>query len=576
MNGNSELADLLGKLCNDDVASAEAERLTELLRESASNREFYADYLDVHLTLVDNARRSNAEVLPTPDDALRLDTSPRELSSIAPSDAAGRGRLARGTDLFASVAVLVLISALGVWWLAVHNDGRNDSLQQLVQSVDRNPPSQPSAATSDPLYVAQVTDLTADVTWGKTAASQEFLLRVRRGDRIEVVSGLVQLDYFAGAQILLQGPCAFVPTGDSSGRIEYGNLTGNVSRGDFVLTTPTAKVIDLGTEFGVSVDGVARTDVCVFDGEVQVLSSRRGKDGATSVLLREGMTARVASGGQFAEAPELDLRDFTRELPTSQEGALDGSRVSLVDLLSGSIASRRRLAGVIAPDTGDSDRHPWLRIDGPGYSVANGYRETGWHPFVDGVFIPSESGKGITIDSTGNVVDLPPSTGRTWGPIWSRRRMPGATDIASQEDYWGTDTLEGVIARLSHCEIGMIGIHANVGVTFDLESVRRNFGQSATKFEATVCNLDNSMKRLPKWAADKRFTADVRVFVDGELRDHQLDFGRDDGELKIRAELSQLDRYFTVVCTDAAKGEVSGYDAYDHVVLIDPVLSLSH
>ena len=81
---------------------------------------------------------------------------------------------------------------------------------------------------------------------------------------------------------------------------------------------------------------------------------------------------------------------------------------------------------VIAADTGESDQHPWLRTDGPGYSMSTGYHTTQWHPFVDGVFVPAAVGVDTLLDSSGNRVDLPESTGRTWGPIWSRR----------QADFW--------------------------------------------------------------------------------------------------------------------------------------------
>lgn len=571
MNANHELEELLGKLCNGNLIPADSDRLVELLCQGVSNRQFYTDYLDAHLTLVDYARRGGDEVVPPlPEPALANGAGP-----CSPARRPTRWRSLPLHYLAASIVAVALIPAVSLWWSSSRDSGQVQLAQNPVadRGVDTTPTSMTDAI--EPLYVAQVADLTADVTWGRTAASQEFLLRVRRGDRIEVASGLVQVDYYSGASIILQGPCAFVPTGNSSGRIEYGNLTGNVTHGDFVLTTPTAKVIDLGTEFGVSVDGVARTDVCVFDGEVRVLAGLHGDDDAASVLLQEGMSARVASGGQIREVPDLEVHRFARELPSSAGGELAEGQVSVVDLFSGSVNHTRRLAGVIAPDTGDSDRHPWLRVDGPGYSVASGYCKTSWHPFVDGVFIPADTGTDICIDSAGTTVDLPPSTGRTWGPIWSRRRIPGTALRASQEDYWGTDTLDGVISRLAECKTGMIGIHANVGVTFDLVEVRKYWGRSANSFATSISNLDNSMKRLPEWSADKRFTADVRVFVDGELRESRLDFGRSDGELQLTAALGESDRFLTVVCTDASQGERSGYDAYDHVVLIDPILTLS-
>jgi hypothetical protein len=111
-------------------------------------------------------------------------------------------------------------------------------------------------------------------------------------------------------------------------------------------------------------------------------------------------------------------------------------------------------------------------------------------------------------------------------------------------------------------------------VTFNLEAIRSHWQRSPAAFRAIVSNLDNSMQRMPEWAAQVRLTADLRVFVDGNLRASRLDFGRKDGEIEITTELKKEDRYLTIVCTDAAQNAEAGHDAYDHVVLIDPVLEL--
>lgn len=558
-----QLLETLGKLCNEKLDTSEAERLAEVLRTDAEARRFYTDYLDIHATLVSRAQRGLKDPLSSPPSPA---IQPRGVSRWAISSAA--------IALASAAAVLVA-------FLAPDNPpadeiaNRNTESQRAEGSLaSQDDPPRTGQLASKPLYVAQMTDLTEDVTWGDKASSQEFLLRVRRGDRIVVSSGLVQMDYFSGAQIILHGPCAFVPTGDSSGRLESGKLTGQVSEGDFVLTTPTAKVIDLGTEFGVAVDDASQTEVCVFDGEVRVFGGLRGDEEDASLLLSEGMAARVIDGGRITAAQDVDQNRFARSLPQNGHGE-DAREISLVDLLSGSSGGKRRLAGVIAPDTGEADSHPWLRVDGPGYSVASGYRSTSWHPYVDGVFIPSENGEGTLLTSEGHRAELPVSTGRTWGPIWSRRRLPIDAPQVSQEDYWGTDTLEGVITRLSQCETGLIGIHSNVGVTFDLSTVRHHCGKTPEAFRGIVSNL--AMSRFPEWSADKRLKADLRVYVDGELRSSRIAFGREDGEVEFRTALSPEDRYLTIVCTDssAPEDEINS-DAYDHVVLIDPVLELSH
>jgi hypothetical protein len=577
----SQLLDLFGALCNGDLEPEQADRLTEILGSDADARQLYLDYLDVHLTLVSQTMRDGAAMLEPESGSSPRQETEEVCASVAPRLSEGKRLLFFPTlaSVALSMAAMLLVAVtagwLGLFGRVLHPGDKIVANSSDVLISEKVSPTLPLSEATKPLYVAQVSNLTADVSWGKTAASQEFLLRVRRGDHIDIASGLVQIEYYSGATIILKGPCRFVPTGENSGRLEHGHLTGNVSKGNFVLTTPTAKVIDLGTEFGVSVDSFAHTDVCVFNGEVRVLGGMHGDDDSTSLLLSDGMSARVGSSGQIAEPGDFDASHFARKLPESQWDARDPDEICLVDLLSGSITGPRRLAGVIAPDTGETDRHPWLREDGPGYSVAAGYQSTSWHPFIDGVFIPSDSGQETLIDSSGHRVDLPPSTGRTWGPIWSRRRIPGAPPINSQEDYWGTDTLEGVIARLLQCEAGMIGIHSNAGVTFDLAAVRSHLQAIPYGFRGTLSNLDNSLKRLPEWSKRTRLTADVRVYVDGQLRASRLDFGRSDGELEVYVELAEDDRYLTIVCTDAGADAVSGPDAYDHVVIIDPVLEMT-
>ncbi len=311
-NTTQKLADLLGKLCNGDLSPAESVVLTDMLLADASHRQFYRDYLDAHLTLVDFARRGESDLAigglaPTELEDLPDLAACKSIASTAGVSTAVYPGL-KSLSKFAIAAAAMILVAIGIWQLRSLGPIL-DEQQQLALAAEKIAPDKRSDAADrrtdgEPLYVAQVVDLTADVTWGKMTASQEFLLRVRRGDRIEIDSGFARVDYFSGARLVLQGPCAFVPTGESSGRLEYGNLTGNVSIGDFVLTTPTAKVIDLGTEFGVSVDGVARTDVCVFVGEVRVFAGLQGDDAATSVLLHEGMSAQRRKRGAIRRSAE--------------------------------------------------------------------------------------------------------------------------------------------------------------------------------------------------------------------------------------------------------------------------------
>ena len=70
--------------------------------------------------------------------------------------------------------------------------------------------------------------------------------------------------------MILQGPAELVLVSGSEARLVHGTLTARVptpARG-FTILSPRGKVVDLGTEFGLSVDDEGDTTVRVFDGQV--------------------------------------------------------------------------------------------------------------------------------------------------------------------------------------------------------------------------------------------------------------------------------------------------------------------
>ncbi len=471
------------------------------------------------------------------------------------------------------LALLILV-ATGLSWIAMRSLSIPlDAPVAIVAPVaEESKPAAPQLLESEtevPLYVAQFVGITQDVVWNKRSATPDFLLRARKGDRYEIEEGLVEIEYFTGARLIFHGPCEFVITGAKTARLIQGQVTGNVDGGDFLLTTPSATVLDLGTEFGVVVNENADTEVCVFDGEVEVGSE--STSAGEGLSLTSGMSARVDRGGIFGRVENFDTSQFARTLPKIISQA--AGEISLVDLLSATSSQRFRLAGVIAPDSGRPDQQPWLKSNGPGHRPENGFRLTSWHPFVDGVFIPPADGLNVRLNSIGQQVLLPRCSGRSWGPIWSRRKIDGDASIDTYEDFWGTQTLKGVVKRLKRAETGMIGIHSNVGITFDLQAVRQLW-RAPTEFRSTISNLDNSgTKGRPRhhWVKNRRLSADIRVFVDGELKASRENLTRADGDEELKIALTKQDRFLTIVSSD-----FDGFDGFDHVVLIDPVLHLEH
>ncbi len=119
------------------------------------------------------------------------------------------------------------------------------------------------------------------------------------GDAIEpgvlqLEVGIVRLNFSNGAAVSLQGPAEFELMSGAHTRLHSGILTASIpaSAIGFEVETPAIDVVDLGTAFGVSVGTDGETDVCVFEGEVEVSLSDDRKRGDTPRLVREGNAVR--------------------------------------------------------------------------------------------------------------------------------------------------------------------------------------------------------------------------------------------------------------------------------------------
>ncbi len=151
----------------------------------------------------------------------------------------------------------------------------------------------------------------------------------RRGRVIEIGGGELQIQLSSGAVVSLTGPATLRLWDAMHVRLLRGCATvdvGTRARG-FVVDTPTAHVVDLGTRFGVSADGVQATEVAVFEGKVEVYqpSRNKGTERQPEAVLLAGEAVRV--GGR-REPVRVKLIALGRE-----SNSMDATRAS--DLVSG-------------------------------------------------------------------------------------------------------------------------------------------------------------------------------------------------------------------------------------------------
>lgn len=120
-------------------------------------------------------------------------------------------------------------------------------------------------------------------------------LAMRNGDtlnagRFELGCGLAQIEFFSGAQMLFEGPGTIEIVSPWEAVCIDGKARVRVpppAQG-FRLLTPGMKLVDLGTEFGVNVNGATQqSEVHVFEGEVEA-----HPDLGQMVSLKQGMGLR--------------------------------------------------------------------------------------------------------------------------------------------------------------------------------------------------------------------------------------------------------------------------------------------
>ncbi|MCC7083993.1 MAG: hypothetical protein IT427_03175 [Pirellulales bacterium] len=467
---------------------------------------------------------------------------------------------------FAGIASSAFAAALVLWLTFSGSRSPNNPAVELASRDRANATPQIKLAvdvTNRPTYVARIVRASSDLAWGNATAPRDFLLRVMKDERLCIESGVVELEFDCGAKIVLTGPATFTPTGAGDAHLESGRLTGEVSKGNFRLLTPNAEVIDLGTSFGVLADAAVGTEVVVFGGRVQVKSHPDSK--AKHLLdMTEGMAARIRTDGTAEYGVDSEAGSLVRSVPAA--ATKSRREVSLVDLIGGGDGFGSCLAGAIDPTSGANDV-----LGEPGVRQGNDkYHSVDWHPIIDGIFVPPASGGRVQADSLGGTILLPPTNGLTWGPLWARRWDKSLEwTSGSTTDYWSNDTLKGVITRLKKSHFGVVGMHANTAVTLDLRALQLLQRAPGAEFHTTVTNLDNSVERdIPADVALDR-AADFTIYVDGISRFSRVDLRRVDGDIDVVVKIRASDRFLTIVSSDS-----TGESAYDHLVLIDPVILL--
>ena len=167
-----------------------------------------------------------------------------------------------------------------------------------------------------PSIAATLTGM-VDCRWNSGFAVPTYGEQLVKDRMLSLKSGLAQLTFESGAKLILQGPAEFLVRSEMQGTLEVGKLSAVVPQQahGFTVRTPSAEIVDLGTEFGVEVDEDSHTEVHVFEGEVmswQVDSSGDTKGEVISLMKNDGASFSV--GAETSQGIQADPSKFVREV----------------------------------------------------------------------------------------------------------------------------------------------------------------------------------------------------------------------------------------------------------------------
>jgi len=321
---HNEIAELVESLCQGELTAEQAARLETLLCTDKSARRYYIRYLHMHASLrlfsgcgaesQESARlREFMQYQGSGVDPDAQESRPSG-ASLEESKTVGAQALGFLSECFQQGASFLSKPMILSLFLAIGLPGILFLI--LVLHVARQPaPAVP---------VAQVTE-THECVWDADTMPLSTGADLFAGTQLQLTQGLVELAFANGAKVLFQGPATFDTLNSDAGFLHAGNLVARVpkeARG-FTVRMPDAAVVDLGTEFGVSVDEHGRNEeVHVFRGEVVLETgpSAGGREPSRRHL-RAGSAAsiRLAGGSHEPIVRKIAFRAdrYVRRLPRS-------------------------------------------------------------------------------------------------------------------------------------------------------------------------------------------------------------------------------------------------------------------
>lgn len=375
--------------------------------------------------------------------------------------------------------------------------------------------------------------------------------------------GLAELLFDTRARVIIEAPAEFQIIAEDRMHLTYGRAYAIVPQQatGFSVYTKNAKVIDLGTEFGIEIDSFGDTYLHMTKGQARLIAGRESE--LLSMEVSAGSAKKVSGLTHAVSDVNCNEQLFVRAFDSSsnavwrQDPSLDLADMVRAGNGLGTGNSRVRLH----PIKGFCEEYY------TGFTTIRDYLPIPQLPFIDGIFVPDGERRQV-VSTRGDVFeDCPDTSG-----IVSMDLLASPTPEILKTELRGTGTIRFNGREYSDQGRPCIVMHANHGITFDLEAIRRAYPRKITRFvsQVGIADLDEACP----------CNADFWVVVDGQVR-YSLQRYKQKGVLnEVSVELKDTDRFLTLVTTDGGDPDQPDGGFYtraiscDWCVFAEPVLEL--
>jgi hypothetical protein len=365
--------------------------------------------------------------------------------------------------------------------------------------------------------------------------------------------GYAKLLYDNQAQVTIEAPAEFQILAEDKINLRYGKIYATVPSQaiGFTITTQSAKVIDLGTEFGVQASFDGTTELHVYKGKTTLIAGI-SQDSKQTVEVVAGKAARTRTDSSQIMDISLNKTLFVREIDSSKHLIWHGQPLDLASVVAGGDGfSPGQTARGIDPATGEIHAKTVQTLNRLGN---NAYRSVQDQSGLDGVFVPNGTLGATVVSSAGHTFAFPQTDNLYYADItsypYAHRDSPPSDFALSLSPLTPGKTPDSPL----------IFVHSSAGITFNLDKIRQSLGGMEIDRFKSSCGISQDGGEINR--------SEFWVLIDGQCVFHcQLD--KDHPEVrKIDVSITPQQKFLTLATTYGGDKNAMDWCVFDKPQLV--------